>query len=321
MATPARADQRTGRRKTAGMRHAFLLSSAGHLLALAACLLLEPGARTAPSPASVDVVLVAAGVEGGAASAGPGRSVSHGAPAPHRSAPEPLRTGYGLRAERPPPPERPARRETGLPPGLTETVLFRPESLPDESPAATKAPPGDGSSSTEERAHGTAPAGAADVPEEPVRAAPAGAVQEDVREVSEDAGDPRGPISAGKRRDGGGWSAAGASVIASAPADILRGGSARGKTGGVGDGAAAAGLRDAIQARIVYPDEAVRRGLEGEVLLRIRIDKGGNPGEIRVARSSGVRILDEAARRGVVRAAPLPSAPGWFEVPIRFSLR
>lgn len=80
-------------------------------------------------------------------------------------------------------------------------------------------------------------------------------------------------------------------------------------------------LRDRIEARIVYPEEAVRKGQEGEVLLRIRIGEGGIPKEVRVARSSGARILDEAARTGVVRAVPLPSIPGWFEVPVRFVLR
>lgn len=80
-------------------------------------------------------------------------------------------------------------------------------------------------------------------------------------------------------------------------------------------------LRERIRSRIVYPAEAVRRELEGEVLLRIRIEKDGNVGEIRVARSSGARILDEAARRGAVRSAPLPSGPGWVEVPVRFLLR
>lgn len=96
--------------------------------------------------------------------------------------------------------------------------------------------------------------------------------------------------------------------------------------GDAGTSGAAAGprlalLRFRIQERIVYPAEAVRRGQEGEVLLRIRIGIGGIPREIRVARSSGSRILDEAASSGVVRAAPLPSAPGWFEIPVRFSLR
>jgi len=80
-------------------------------------------------------------------------------------------------------------------------------------------------------------------------------------------------------------------------------------------------LRERIESRIVYPEEAVRRGQQGEVLLRIRIGAGGVPREIRVARSSGALMLDEAARRGVIRAAPLPSDPGWVEVPVRFRLR
>jgi protein TonB len=82
-----------------------------------------------------------------------------------------------------------------------------------------------------------------------------------------------------------------------------------------------ASLRERIESRIVYPEEAVRRGQEGDVLLRIRIGRGGVPSEIRIARSSGIRLLDAAARRGVVRAAPLPESPGWVEVPVRFRLR
>jgi protein TonB len=80
-------------------------------------------------------------------------------------------------------------------------------------------------------------------------------------------------------------------------------------------------IREKIQSRIVYPEEAIRRGQEGEVLLRIRIGDGGVPKEIRVARSSGTRALDEAARRGVVSASPLPSYTGWVEIPVRFFLR
>ena len=95
-----------------------------------------------------------------------------------------------------------------------------------------------------------------------------------------------------------------------------------GRTGGGSrTGAGTALLRERIQARIIYPEEAVRRGEQGEVLLRIRIGTGGIPREIRITRSSGALRLDEAARRGVVRAAPLPSDPGWVEVPVRFRLR
>lgn len=91
--------------------------------------------------------------------------------------------------------------------------------------------------------------------------------------------------------------------------------------GGIGPGGGTSVLRERIQSRIVYPEEAVRRGQEGDVLLRIRIGAGGVPGEIRIARSSGVRLLDAAARKGVVRAAPLPGSVGWVEVPVRFRLR
>jgi protein TonB len=113
----------------------------------------------------------------------------------------------------------------------------------------------------------------------------------------------------------GGGHAEGASAAAALPASAGAG------SGGGRDGAAIRRLRERIESRIVYPEEAIRRGQEGEVLLRIRVGEGGIPKEIRVARSSGARTLDEAARTGVSRAAPLPSTPGWFEVPIRFSLR
>jgi len=99
------------------------------------------------------------------------------------------------------------------------------------------------------------------------------------------------------------------------PAGTVGGGS------GWREGAEIRLLRERIESRIVYPEEAIRRGQEGEVLLRIRVGEEGIPKDIRVTRSSGARALDEAARSGVVRAAPLPSTPGWFEVPVRFHLR
>jgi protein TonB len=99
------------------------------------------------------------------------------------------------------------------------------------------------------------------------------------------------------------------------PAGTAGGGSGR------QEGAEVRLLRERIESRIVYPEEAIRRGQEGEVLLRIRVGEAGIPKDIRVARSSGARALDEAARSGVVRAVPLPSTPGWFEVPVRFHLR
>jgi TonB family protein len=112
---------------------------------------------------------------------------------------------------------------------------------------------------------------------------------------------------------GGAFTTAISGTGGSGPGSGGRGGGTEGRETGL--------LRERIQSRIVYPEEAIRRGEEGEVVLRIRVGEGGIPKEIRVARSSGARTLDEAARNGVVRAVPLPSLPGWFEVPIRFSLR
>lgn len=114
--------------------------------------------------------------------------------------------------------------------------------------------------------------------------------------------------------DSGEWSAPVAR--GGGDAGILSQGTETGRPGG-----GWALLRERIQSRIVYPEEAVRRGQQGEVLLRIRIGTGGVPKEIRIARSSGVKLLDDAARRGVARAAPLPSDPGWVEVPVHFLLR
>jgi protein TonB len=40
---------------------------------------------------------------------------------------------------------------------------------------------------------------------------------------------------------------------------------------------------------------AVQRGIEGTVMLRIHVDAGGKPIEVSIEKSSGSRILDEAA--------------------------
>jgi len=51
--------------------------------------------------------------------------------------------------------------------------------------------------------------------------------------------------------------------------------------------------------RVDYPARARRRGWEGAVVLRLRIDAEGAVGEVEVAESSGYRILDRAARDAV----------------------
>lgn len=50
-----------------------------------------------------------------------------------------------------------------------------------------------------------------------------------------------------------------------------------------------------------YPREAIVDGLQGAVLLEVLVDVDGSPLEVRIHRSSGHRILDDSARRHVLR--------------------
>ncbi len=50
-----------------------------------------------------------------------------------------------------------------------------------------------------------------------------------------------------------------------------------------------------------YPRDAFREGLQGQVLLKILVDTDGAPLEVVVSRSSGHRVLDDAARRFVLK--------------------
>jgi protein TonB len=77
-----------------------------------------------------------------------------------------------------------------------------------------------------------------------------------------------------------------------------------------------------------YPDEARRRGQEGEALVRFTIDRAGNVLAFRLVKSSGVPALDAEIRALLQRAAPLPPMPAALsqsrltvELPIGFSMR
>lgn len=51
----------------------------------------------------------------------------------------------------------------------------------------------------------------------------------------------------------------------------------------------------------IYPREALRDGLQGTVLLQVLVDVDGKPIRVDIYKSSGHRILDEAARRHVLK--------------------
>jgi protein TonB len=71
-----------------------------------------------------------------------------------------------------------------------------------------------------------------------------------------------------------------------------------------------------------YPEEAIARGLEGEVLVLIIIDESGRVTAARIEQGSGHRILDDAALRAVRSLRSLPAdAPREALLPVRFRLR
>ncbi|MCT0638394.1 energy transducer TonB [Pseudomonas aeruginosa] len=73
-------------------------------------------------------------------------------------------------------------------------------------------------------------------------------------------------------------------------------------------------------------EEAMRRGWEGTVLLRVHVLASGSPSEIQVQKSSGREALDQAAVKAVKRWSFVPAKrgdkaeDGWVSVPIDFKL-
>jgi len=58
-------------------------------------------------------------------------------------------------------------------------------------------------------------------------------------------------------------------------------------------------IREAIIRHVRYPDEAIRSGIEGKVLLSFIVLESGRTSKIQVVRSSGYRLLDESAKEAV----------------------
>nr|WP_315490037.1 energy transducer TonB [uncultured Rhodoferax sp.] len=75
-----------------------------------------------------------------------------------------------------------------------------------------------------------------------------------------------------------------------------------------------------------YPLLLREQGVGGVVWLRVWVDSEGHPGEIKLAKGSGYRLLDDAALRAVRQWRFVPAKKGeqklasWVEFPIRFTL-
>ena len=62
-----------------------------------------------------------------------------------------------------------------------------------------------------------------------------------------------------------------------------------------------------------YPEEAKGKGLQGQLTLTVAIKSNGEVEEIKVNRSSGSKVLDQAARRIVMLSAPFDRFPDSFK--------
>lgn len=76
-----------------------------------------------------------------------------------------------------------------------------------------------------------------------------------------------------------------------------------------------------------YPRMSKRRGEEGTVLLRVKVNKNGRAASVQIRKSSGSKRLDNAARKTVSKWRFVPAKKdgkpvnGWVIVPIAFKLK
>lgn len=83
-----------------------------------------------------------------------------------------------------------------------------------------------------------------------------------------------------------------------------------------------------LKAPIRFPVEAIRKHLQGTVLLRVLVDENGNPVDVEVEHSSGSPILDRSAKAQVLAGWQFQPAMvdgrqvrAWARVPVTFNLR
>ncbi len=75
-----------------------------------------------------------------------------------------------------------------------------------------------------------------------------------------------------------------------------------------------------------YPEQALERGWEGSVILRVKVLANGSPDTVSVKQSSGKKLLDSAAVRTVKQWKFSPAlkgktpVEGWVDVPIHYQL-
>src|SRR4030042_3631575 len=80
-------------------------------------------------------------------------------------------------------------------------------------------------------------------------------------------------------------------------------------------------IRAAIEKAKTYPLIARKRGVEGTVLVRFRIDAKGSQQDVKIVRSSGYQILDDEVQKMLKKASPFPELNGEIVIPVTFKLK
>jgi protein TonB len=77
----------------------------------------------------------------------------------------------------------------------------------------------------------------------------------------------------------------------------------------------------------LYPQEARKKGYEGEVILRVEVLSNGRVGQVEVRKSSGYELLDRSALTTVKQWRFVPAKKGevpvplWVNIPVKFQLQ
>ena len=85
--------------------------------------------------------------------------------------------------------------------------------------------------------------------------------------------------------------------------------------------------RYAESPKPLYPQEARKKGYEGEVVLRVEVLSNGRVGQVEVKKSSGYELLDRSALITVKQWRFIPAKKGenaiplWVNIPIKFQLQ
>jgi TonB family protein len=81
-----------------------------------------------------------------------------------------------------------------------------------------------------------------------------------------------------------------------------------------------------LQKLLFYPEEARKKGIQGEVIVKILIHKNGEIDKIEIRKSAG-KLLDDTAINAVKQCHFTPAifnsnpVTSWLSIPIKFMLR